>query len=159
MALILLSLVTFAYLCLCFYTDLKSRFIYSFPCIPLTALWATLGIIRNLFHLRAFVILWMIHVALWFLFRRKKIWGSGDNDLFLLYGSVFLAITGLDDILFTFTAECFGMIAIMGISIVISILESKLKGQVWSINSMAAMAPGFSISLLVLMMVGVRNLI
>ena len=34
-----LCIITVVYLCLCFVTDIKERAIYSFPCIPLAAVW------------------------------------------------------------------------------------------------------------------------
>ena len=148
MILAVLSGLTFAYMTLCFVTDIRNRFIYAFPCMILMVFWTAMGLMTT-HRVGLIAVIFSVHMAAYLTFKITGMWGDGDSDVFFLYGMLFMtsAISGGYDLSITayFTAELIGIIIALLLSFVIGFIEAAIRKKKITKTSSIAVVPGFSI--------------
>ena len=142
------AVITTVFMTLCFVMDIRERMIYAFPCVMLIPFWLVLGIVAT--HRAALIgIIFALHMLAYFIFKTARIWGDGDSDVFLLYGTVFMTavFTGKYEIgiAWYILAELVGIIIALFISLVIGIMEAIIRKKMIEKTSSVAVVPGFSV--------------
>ena len=142
--LIFLSLSTGIYLIFATIWDLKSREIYTFPCNILAVMWAIFAFVKGSVDVYEMVAYVVCFVALYIGFNVTKAWGAGDSDLFLLFGSVYLAHIEKTITLFDISGQCIAMALVLLISASIGLVEAKIRKKELKRDSSIAIAPGYA---------------
>ena len=151
----ILVIATTIYLIAIAIEDLREREIYVFPCYVLTGLWIELNLYSAYESWSAFIVYGIVCLLLAKILDYKRIWGSGDSDLFFLFTIIFQIYQRN-----CFTLECLCMEAILFalalmIAFAIACMEAKIRKQKLDKSSSIALAPGFAIVLFTLMWKGV----
>lgn len=150
---ILLAAVTAVYLIQSAVMDIKEKKIYSFPCMVLTILWGVYLIYTQERELQFLVSFWMMHIFIFTIFNKCKIWGEGDSDVLLLFGNVLLIVTGTISGFAVAFYECIGLMIALFISLLIGCIEYRIRHKEIKIKGNVAVVPGFSVVMCVLMLV------
>lgn len=147
--------VTTVYLLLCFVTDLKERMIYSFPALALSVSWWVVAIVHADKSPEIYGIV-IVHILLYFLLKVVRIWADGDNDLFLLFTAVFAAVQGVTEPLRYVAVELICIVMAMGTALAVAYAEARHKKIVLTRKSSVAVAPGFTIAMISILMIYVE---
>ena len=151
---LILGVMTGIYLIVCSWWDLKDRMIYTFPCTVLTALWIGYSVLQGKVEARLLIAFIVMFLVLYVTFAITKAWGSGDNDLLLLFGAVYLAklseSVGVNDII----SLCIGVASVLIIAFFIGWIESRVRKKKLNPHSSIAIAPGFAVVISVFMIGG-----
>ena len=147
--------VTTVYLLFCFVTDLKERMIYSFPALALSVSWWVVSIVSADKSPEFYGIV-IVHIFLYLLLKVVKIWADGDNDLFLLFMAVYAAVQGITEPLGYVAVELICIVLAMGIALLVAYGESKVKKITLTGKSSVAVAPGFAMVMISMLMIYVK---
>lgn len=154
----LLAFATSIYLILCFVWDIKGREIFTFPCTLLTGLWIVFAVMTNRLSSWTQWLYCLVLIVVFVIFNIKKIWGAGDSDLLMLLGAVYLC-QGTGQISLTdFIALCFVIVLILLSAIIVGVIEAKIKNRQLGKDSSIAVAPGFAIVIICIMIGGFLRL-
>ena len=151
----ILAIVTIIYLFLSAGMDLRERKIYSFPGIMLSLSWLSYLFSTGEHTCQFLVCYTVFHATIWFLLNHFKVWGAGDSDVFLILGNVLLALTGTISGWRIIFLECIALISILTIAIIVGFIESKIKKTEFSLKTKAAVVPGFTVVISVLLATGI----
>lgn len=143
--LLFLAVTTGIYLVLMAVLDLKSREIYTFPCNVLTVLWVVYTFAKGNVDAKIIVAYVVFFIALYVAFNVTKIWGDGDSDLLLLFGSVYLAHMDGVFTLFDVSSQCIALVLVLLFSAGIGFVEARLKKEHLRKDSSIAIAPGYAV--------------
>ena len=122
--LLLLAVTTGIYLVLATVWDIKSREIYTFPCNVLTVLWLAYTFFRGNVDVKVMALYIGFIIALYTLFNLTHIWGAGDSDLLLLFGSVYLAHMKVAFTLLDVCKLCIALVLVLLLSMGIGFVEA-----------------------------------
>ena len=147
-----LCIITVVYLCICFATDIKERVIYSFPCIPLASVWwvSAIRLSNQSIYMYGIAI---GHIFVFFLLKMFPIWADGDNDLFFLSSAIFANAysLGTRNLPASVATELLYLVFSMGFSMFVGFLEAKRRHTKLLRNSSVALAPGFCVTCVLLL--------
>lgn len=149
-----LSIATAIYLVFAFIWDIKERAIYSFPCEVLIVLWTVYLAMSENMSLTFLLGYVLVGGFIYLVFKFRKVWGDGDNELLLLFMQVYLAFChhySIKEICF----ELLTLASALVIAILVSGVEAKLRSERFCMNRSVAVAPGFAIVIITLMVRGV----
>lgn len=152
---IILAVVTIIEIVLTARMDIKERKIYTFPIFMMSLSW-----LSYLFSTREYTWQFLfgyaaLNLSAWLMFNRIKMWGEGDSDLFLALSNILLATVGNvggSTILFL---ECMAIFFVMAFAIIIGFVESEVKKEKLKLSSKVAVAPGFAVVIIVILIIGV----
>jgi hypothetical protein len=80
---------------------------------------------------------------------RFSVWGSGDSDMFLLFADIVLATSVVMNGYSVAIMECLYLIAGLLISIVIGVIESRIRNRKMAGMNEIAVVPGLAIVMIV----------
>lgn len=144
--------ITSIYLVQAAVMDVKEKKIYSFPCLILTFLWGIYLAYTGARDLQFLGTFWMIHAMIFIFLNKGNIWGAGDSDILLLFANVYLSITaGMSGYGIAFY-ECLVLIACLGLSLFVGVIEHRLRHQEIKITGNVAVVPGFSLIMIIMML-------
>lgn len=149
-----LSIATAIYLVFAFIWDIKERAIYSFPCEVLIVLWTVYLAMSGKVSLLFFLGYVVVDGLIFFVLKSRSIWGDGDSELLLLFMQVYLAFCHH----YSIKEICFELLTLASaliIAILVSGVEAKLRSERFCMNRSVAVAPGFAIVIITLMVKGV----
>ncbi len=148
---LVIVLFTAVFMIISFAQDIKERTVLSFPCSVLTCAWAI--VLWNVVSYgKAEIICFLIaHSVIYMLMRHFKIWGEGDSDIFLLFSDVCLACIPSTNIMQLALYECLLLAAAVTISLIIGVVEYKIKKKKFVLSGDIAVIPGFSVILIIVM--------
>lgn len=129
--------------------DLKERKIYVFPCLINAALW-----VPYLFctepDFKPVLIYVCIEVGLYMLFTFTHIWGGGDSDFFLLFSSFIYGALRPESTFLAIRNLLLGLAVSLIFSLLIGVIECRVKGQPLRKESSISVVPGFAVFITVL---------
>lgn len=134
--------------------DIKEKKIYSNLCLMLAFDWALYLMYAFGWNKLILLAYWAVHIVLYFIFNKFHVWGAGDSDMWMLLMNVHLAVFGPRSVCEMVIGECMCLVATLGIAIVISFIESKVKKEKFNKHYKAAVAPGFAVVISILMAAG-----
>lgn len=152
---IILSVVTGIYLILSAIQDLRERMIYSSPAVILAFAWGvhSVGLYEN--EMTFLICGWIVTAILWLFFKKFRIWGEGDNDVFLLFaGVLFCTLRFRTAPFLIFAASNFLALSQIG-AVIIGLIEGRIKKEKVNCHSSIAVVPGLCVVLLGVMCYGV----
>lgn len=152
--LLLIAATTGIYLVLATVWDIKSRVIYTFPCNVLTALWLVYAFIRGNVDVKEIALYIGFIIALYVLFNLTHIWGAGDSDLLLLLGFVYLAHIKDAFSLVDVSKLCIALVLVLLLSMGIGLVEARRKKEHLKKTSSIAIAPGYAVVIIGIMIGG-----
>ena len=152
--LLLLAVTTGIYLVLATVWDINSREIYTFPCNVLTVLWLAYAFFRGNVDVKVMALYIGFIIALYTLFNLTHIWGAGDSDLLLLFGSVYLAHMKVAFALLDVCKLCIALVLVLLLSMGIGFVEARRKKEHLKKTSSIAIAPGYTVVILGIMIGG-----
>lgn len=152
--LLLLAATTGIYLVLATVWDIKSREIYTFPCNILTVLWLAYTFLKGNVDVKVMALYIGFIIALYTLFNLTHIWGAGDSDLLLLFGSVYLAHMKVAFTLLDVCKLCIALVLVLLLSMGIGFVEARRKKEHLKKTSSIAIAPGYAVVILGIMIGG-----
>lgn len=140
---IALSVITVIYLALSSVQDLCDKEIYTFPADVLAVCWFITAALKmqSVWYFRALYI--AAYAGAYFLFRKTKIWGAGDCDLFLVFAGVYLSVINPVFSLESLFMQVLLFAEILIIALIVSAIEAAFKRKRIKKDTSIAVAPGF----------------
>ena len=144
-------IITLIYMCVCFATDMKDKYVFTFPAIILAIAWFEAG--PKMFEGgREINIAIVINIIVYLLLRVIKVWGDGDSDIFILfaavYGTYYLSL-GIDFGVLGFVMGEMGcLLASLVLSLLLGLAEAWSKKEKISGDTRIAVVPGFCITVI-----------
>lgn len=152
---LILAVATATYMIHAGYMDIREKKIYSFPCQVLTVIWTVFLLWGSDKDIRLLIGYWIIQISLYIFFHHFRIWGAGDSDIFLLFGNVYFVTVGSANVYAVALGECICLAIALCISLGSGWAECKIRKEVFDIKGKAAVVPGFSVVVLLLLMHGI----
>ena len=141
----LLAISTAVYLVLATVWDIRSREIYTFPCNVLTVLWIVYAFVCGSVDAKVMAAYIVFFISLYVAFNVTKTWGAGDSDLLLLFGSVYLAHMDGRFTLLDVSSQCIALVVVLLVSAVVGYVEARIKKEKLKRDSSIAIAPGYAV--------------
>jgi hypothetical protein len=129
--------------------DLRERMIYVFPITMLHILWSVYLYSFTEWPKMLLAVFWILHLCLYLVLNRFSVWGSGDSDMFLLFADIVLATSVVMNGYSVAIMECLYLIAGLLISIVIGVIESRIRNRKMAGMNEIAVVPGLAIVMIV----------
>lgn len=133
--------------------DIRERKVYSFLAIVLIIAWGIALITCGEMDIKQLIIYWLCHLIAVFIISYFKVWGDGDSYILMLFVNVYLYaignVTGIGAVI----GELVSLIAALSVSILVGLLESKIRKVKYKKDYKAAVVPGFAVVLIVLSVV------
>lgn len=152
---ILLGVATAVYLTLCTRWDLKEREIYTFPSIILSGLWMIFATIDKSYSITYISLFFMAHSLFYLACNHFKLWGGGDSDMLSLLAGMSLGVGLQLDAVWMCIAQCLMLAIVLVLAFIVALIESVIKKKPLSKGSKVALAPGFAIVSVLLLIGGV----
>ena len=152
---IILALVTVIEIVLTARMDIKERKIYTFPIFMISLSWLSYLFSTREYTWQFLLCYGIFNLSAWLLFNQIKMWGEGDSDLFLALSNILLATVGNVGGCTILFLECMSLIYVMAMAICIGFIESRVKKEKLNLHSKVAVAPGFAVVIIVILVVGV----
>lgn len=154
---IVLMILTSVYVAAVGLQDIKERKIYSFPSTVLSALWMGKMALNLQMPSYMYLIYLFVCVAFYGVFTVKKIWGAGDSDLFFLFAVVYLACANRTISPSFLIVEILLFMLVLVSALFFGWLEARIKKTKLDKTSSIAVAPGFAIVIISVMISGVMG--
>ena len=151
---VILSIATIIYFFMASKQDIKERRIYTVPVIVIHALWSIYLLCMTDYTSEFLCVFWMLHLMLYILLNVFQIWGGGDSDLFLLFADLCLIAGPMVSAYTIAIRECLFLAVGLAIAIGVGYVDFKIRGEKMESKKDIAVAPGFAVVTLALIMKG-----
>ncbi len=133
--------------------DLKERMVYAVPIAVIHIMWSSYLLVMsewNAYFLAAF---WLVHFIIYLGMNHWNIWGSGDSDIFLLFGNVCLFSDSVGNGYSLIIGECIWLCVGLMLSIGINQVERKVSHSIGEKEGVAVI-PGIAMVMVGLLIKG-----
>lgn len=151
---VMIAIATVLYLVIASVQDVRERMISVAPAIGLYAVWSAYLYCQSEWSKEFLCVFWLMHLLLYILLNRLSVWGAGDSDLFLVFADLCLIAGKNVDLIGVFLRESIYLCMALMVAIAVGMIEAKKKGNALSKTTGIAVAPGFAVTGVMLLIKG-----
>lgn len=150
----ILSVVTVICMVLLSIQDVKEKMIYSVPVMLLHLMWSFFIWLEMGYSNEFLVKYWVIHLIIYILVNKLRIWGAGDSDLLMLFcDCCLLSIPKTNGYMFVIE-ECIYLIYALITAILVGKGDALFHKKKFKGDLDVALTPGFAVAVITSLVVG-----